>query len=105
MKNDTIPRIQLNIESHQLQAFIAISSEFRECGKAGTIGLSTNSKQQKKFRFNSTDFLCVYKAIMRSLNGNRYPNKSGNEYIALCNLKNYFEAECINQRGIEISCL
>jgi hypothetical protein len=105
MNNYIIPRIQLNIEGRQLQAFVAISAEFRECGKAGTLGLSINKKEQKKLKFNNVDFLCVYKAIIRSLNGDRYPNKSGNEYIALCNLKEYFETECINQRGMEITCL
>jgi hypothetical protein len=100
--NTSIPRIKLILAGKYLQAFIAIASEYRDCGRAGRIGLSTNKKEEKHFKFSDSEFLCVYEAIVRSINGPRYPSRSGNEFQALCELKKYFELEYKKQRNHEI---
>ena len=101
----TIPRIKLSLEGKELQAFYAISADFKDCGRAGKIDVVMNDKEQKNFKFNDEEFLCVYSAICRSLGSSRYPTKSGNEYIALCNIKEYFQGEYYAQRNKRIECL
>lgn len=98
MKSNS-PRLQLIIEGPELQAFYAIASEFQECGKAGTIGFLLGSGKNQNFKFNDADFLCVYSSISRVLDGHRYPAKVGNEYMALCRLKTYFEEQYLKQRN------
>lgn len=100
--NKNLPRIKLKIEGKMLYAFYAISYEFKECGKMGGFFQTINHKEEKNFKLNDSDFLCVYKGINRALNGHRYPNKSGGEYMNLSKLKLYFEDEHINQRNCKI---
>ena len=100
--NNSKPRIKVIIKGRQLLAFLAISQEFDECGKVSNISQVSNLKEEKQFKFNETDFTCVYNGIVRALNGPRYPSKTGNEYQALCRLKEYFESEYKEQRNDEI---
>ena len=99
------PRIKVIIKGRQLLAFLAIAQEFDDCGKIGNISQVPNLKEEKQFKFNETDFICVYKGIVKALNGHRYPSKTGNEYQALNSLKEYFESEYKKQRVGEINAL
>ncbi|WP_077411879.1 hypothetical protein [Marinicella sediminis] len=67
-------RLQFTLSGNDLRAFYAIVGELSHCGKAGTLGLVPNAVLKQRFRFNDTDFLCVYQAINLVMSGTRYPN-------------------------------
>jgi hypothetical protein len=96
-----ISKIKFTLEGDLLQAFIAISYEFEDCGKLEEMLLSTSSPK-KNFKLNDSDFLCVYKGMLKALAGERYPNKSGNEFNAVKELVNMFDNLHLIQRCSEI---
>jgi len=96
------PKIKLCLEGQYLGVMRAIVAEFKECGKVGKILLSAD-KEKKNLKINEEEFICLYRGIVNAINGNRYPNKSGNEYKALLDLREFLEGEHFNQRGRGIS--
>lgn len=95
------PKIKLTIDGNHLQVLRAISSEFIDCGKVADILLSAHA-EKKNLKLNDNDFICVYKGILNALNSNRYPNKKGNEYNTVKELKGLFEKLHVKQRHNEI---
>lgn len=96
------PKIKFTVEGIYLQVLRSLSSDFKDCGKAGDILLSAHS-EKKNLKLNDHEFICVYKGLLKALNNDkRYPKKSGNEYNTVMELKRTFEQLHIEQRGYEI---
>lgn len=99
---DNKPKIKFTVEGVYLQVLCGLCAEFEGCGKVSDILLSVHS-EKKNLKLNDPDFICIYKGLLKALNSKtRYPNKMGNEYKTVMELKNIFERLHFEQRGNEI---